>query len=409
MMKEKKYNTLAEFNIDIEKFTQFCIQKFPNSEEIKKSCNELINVVESEIKQIEMCAQCFSNAIENDNPMVQLCDPPHLLVWAKTEGFIYWPAKLMSIDGESAEVIYFGEFLQSRVPVDKCLIYTVKRPDASSNVSNKKLFNTSLGEAKRYIENITAKYGSFNYAIGQVKLDPGIITEQCENMIKKTNEPIEQSIITEPRSQRTTERKRKKAKETPKTPTTPKPVTPKRSNALMPRTPITPKLGDKKTDETEQSPTSVTPEAIKPKLDDEKTDGTDGTGRNSSQPNPEENPSMNANNESSNKRRRLSEPFGSVPIHGESSQTVDETPLHGTLNSVFINAKDIMDEMNHFQVGMNQMSKSLQDKDVQLSELKAENERLKEEAMERKTCSGCGLQIKERRYCNVQCCDFFFQ
>lgn len=396
-----------------------------------------------------MCAQCFSNAIENDNSMVQLCDPPHLLVWAKTEGSIYWPAKLMSVDGESAEVIYFGEFLEGRVPVDKCLIYTVERPDASSNVPNKKLFNTGLEEAKRYIENITAKYGSFNYAIGQVKLDPNIITEQCENMIKKTNDPIEQSNIIEPQPQKTSKPGKIRARRTPKTPKTPttsKPVISKlgvktqRSNAPVTTKPITPKLGDKKRVETEQSTTPVTPKPITPKLDDEKTDGTDETGRDSTQPIPEGNSPMNANNEPSNKRPRLSEPFGFVPIHGESSQTVDETPLHGTLNSVFINAKNIMDGMKNFQVEINQMSKSLREKDghlsrlkgenerlkeeakhsnqmskllqekeVQLSQLKAENERLKEEAMESKTCFGCGLTIKERRYCNVQCIEKFFQ
>lgn len=138
-MKSKDYKSLSEFKSDIEKFTAFCNNKFPNSKKIQKSTKDLNKTVNADLKYIKMCPQCYENGLDRGNLMTKICEPPHLLVWAKTRGFNYWPAKVISVKGAIAHVIYFGEFLDAKVKANECLIYSKNRPDTIAIV-NEKLF-----------------------------------------------------------------------------------------------------------------------------------------------------------------------------------------------------------------------------------------------------------------------------
>lgn len=143
-MKEKAYTSLADFKADISKFATFCRTKFPNSQSNEKSVKTLIQTVNLDLKHINMCSQCYKNGIDHENPMVELCDPPHILVWAQTTGFNYWPAKLITWKGETANVIYFGEYLEAKVPTQKCFIYSKQRPDKNAKIVNSGLFKQGL-------------------------------------------------------------------------------------------------------------------------------------------------------------------------------------------------------------------------------------------------------------------------
>lgn len=58
-----------------------------------------------------------------------VCDVPHLIVWAHRKCARYWPAKIMSIEGQEVNVRFFGSFHKhENVPIDKCYLYSVNSP-----------------------------------------------------------------------------------------------------------------------------------------------------------------------------------------------------------------------------------------------------------------------------------------
>lgn len=122
-IRNKTYTSFVQFRVDIMNFTKCCNNKFPNSKEISKSAKTIIQLVNTDVKHIKLCSQCYKNGIHSSNPMVLLCDPPHLMVWAKTDGYNYWSAKIMSVGRGNAHVIYFGEYSECKIPVDKCFLY----------------------------------------------------------------------------------------------------------------------------------------------------------------------------------------------------------------------------------------------------------------------------------------------
>lgn len=46
-----------------------------------------------------------------------------------TSGFTFWPAKLMSIDGQMVNVRFFGDHTHADVPATNCFLYSGHNPD----------------------------------------------------------------------------------------------------------------------------------------------------------------------------------------------------------------------------------------------------------------------------------------
>lgn len=81
-----------------------------------------------------MCGQCYERA--NDSSKVndwftEICDPPHLLVWAKLTGHPYWPAKVIGITTTSnhLDVRFFGDHDMAKVSPQDCFLYPSKNPN----------------------------------------------------------------------------------------------------------------------------------------------------------------------------------------------------------------------------------------------------------------------------------------
>lgn len=82
-----------------------------------------------EIKSIRKCAECYANAYHHsDSWFAMACAEPHLIIWAKMKGFKYWPAKFMSVDGQSVNVRFFGDHLYADVPATNCFLYAKTNP-----------------------------------------------------------------------------------------------------------------------------------------------------------------------------------------------------------------------------------------------------------------------------------------
>lgn len=183
-MKNKTYTTFAVLKLDIKDFTQYCRKEFPEHEQ---SVKELIKSVNRDLNFVNNCAQCYEHQVHYPNPMVLLCEPLHLLVWAKTKGFNYWPAKLLKLQGTNAHVIYFGEYLDAKVVAAECLIYTKERPDKQARIVNYGLFKTAIQDAEVYANNIKESFGHFNYAKGKVYLSTKSLMEHISDMTAPTS------------------------------------------------------------------------------------------------------------------------------------------------------------------------------------------------------------------------------
>lgn len=92
---------------------------------VKKAVNALLERCECDVKGIKTCADCFEHfIIDRNDYFTRVCAKPHLLVFAKMDGYPFWPAKLMSIDGDTANIEFFGDHTQNDIPLKKCYLYS---------------------------------------------------------------------------------------------------------------------------------------------------------------------------------------------------------------------------------------------------------------------------------------------
>lgn len=101
--------------------------------EASKSLQEYL---EEEIEIVRKCPECYLNQHKYPTKWFTMtCKEPHLIVWAKKVGFNYWPAKLMSIDGQLINVRFFGDHKPADVPANNCYLYSETNPNRSRNAS----------------------------------------------------------------------------------------------------------------------------------------------------------------------------------------------------------------------------------------------------------------------------------
>lgn len=123
------------------------VSKIIHSDEHEKtlSSRKLIGFVEGEIKSVKTCADCYEHAnIDPDNWFTKTCTEPHLLIWAKIKGYSYWPAKVMSVDGQGVNVRFFGDHTNASVPASNCNLFSQQNPDKNRSMQNKSSYITAL-------------------------------------------------------------------------------------------------------------------------------------------------------------------------------------------------------------------------------------------------------------------------
>lgn len=97
----------------------------------------MLRFVKNEIESIKMCSDCYSKANESLTFFVDVCEVPHLLIWAKLKPYPYWPAKLMSIDGSTVNVRFFGEHNNASLLAEHCYTYSKENPNAKESKNKK--------------------------------------------------------------------------------------------------------------------------------------------------------------------------------------------------------------------------------------------------------------------------------
>lgn len=138
------YRSVLAFHTDISWVVHNVNVVHPSKDEMIRAASELIPFVNEEIASILHCNQCYNNAYLNPkNSFVMPCDTPHQIIWAKMEGFNFWPAKAMSANREMVHVRFFGDHTTGDVQISSCFEYSKNSPD-ESQVSSTETYNKAL-------------------------------------------------------------------------------------------------------------------------------------------------------------------------------------------------------------------------------------------------------------------------
>lgn len=99
-----------------------------------RAAKALQKVCKQELTDIETCAECYLNAnTMADNWFTEVCERPHLIIWAKLKGFPLWPAKAMSVNAQMVDVRFFGEHDRANLPAKDCFLYSREDPNPPTN------------------------------------------------------------------------------------------------------------------------------------------------------------------------------------------------------------------------------------------------------------------------------------
>lgn len=97
------------------------------------------------VKLIEACTECFERLMKDDkNCLTDACATPHVLVHVRMQGFPIWPGKLMSVDGDKAHILFFGDHSQVDIALKHCFLY-------SEHFCKRNSKNQQLNKAKKVI------------------------------------------------------------------------------------------------------------------------------------------------------------------------------------------------------------------------------------------------------------------
>lgn len=126
--------------IHCDKFLLFFVRFFSDNLELYKAVRWLLTFARNELDSSQICADCYVNAIKKPQTFfTDVCANPHLIVWAKMKKFPHWPAKLMSINGKTANVRFFEEHTNANVSVADCYLYSEKHPMGCSITNDDRL------------------------------------------------------------------------------------------------------------------------------------------------------------------------------------------------------------------------------------------------------------------------------
>lgn len=135
--KSENYQSFDGLREDILWFRHNCEVCHATSRRILDASKELIKFIDDEILTMKKCAECYKNAYKNpETSFTMPCSRLHPIVWAKTDGFNYWPAKAIAYNGEVVHVIYFGEHSVDGIPVKQCFLFSATPPEAIESHSD---------------------------------------------------------------------------------------------------------------------------------------------------------------------------------------------------------------------------------------------------------------------------------
>ncbi|XP_034231977.1 protein kinase C-binding protein 1 isoform X2 [Thrips palmi] len=176
-IKKKMYGSTEAFIGDATWLLHNCIIFNSFHSKLTSVAKSIMKLCKQEMAEIENCPDCYFFAYtEDENWFIQVCQKPHLLVWAKLKGFPYWPAKVIRSNADSLDVRFFGAHDRAWVPARDCYLYSRENPNLNNpaklspgNVSQKKKssknnLDTCIEEVEQHIKLLKKRFTTFQYA-----------------------------------------------------------------------------------------------------------------------------------------------------------------------------------------------------------------------------------------------------
>lgn len=143
------HNCLILFRSNVlnvtDKVLEFIKNNISERHDMVKTARALKKYFKTEIECVKKCAECYSNANTNPNGWIKMvCAKPHIVLWAKVNGWSYWPAKYMTFDGVMVNVRFFGDRTEANVPTANCLLYSNIHPTKLSKMTRTKNYNWAV-------------------------------------------------------------------------------------------------------------------------------------------------------------------------------------------------------------------------------------------------------------------------
>ncbi|XP_031637919.1 uncharacterized protein LOC116350304 [Contarinia nasturtii] len=176
------YTSFDHFLSDIQWIVHNCFILFLDNHHRMEIAKSLVDYMEEEIEIVKKCPECYNNAVKYPNDwFTVICSDPHIIVWAKKMGFNYWPAKLMSIDGQLINVRFFGDHKNMDVMSTNCFLYSETNPNRSRNTTV--LYKSALKEVEVYIKNCRSKFGAYNHVDTKIPFNPALLDKYIVQVI----------------------------------------------------------------------------------------------------------------------------------------------------------------------------------------------------------------------------------
>lgn len=110
-----------------------------------------------EIYDIEMCVDCFERSNTEKEWFTQVCDPPHLLVWARESSRSpFKPAKVIGVGGKLSKKIdvrFFGNHDMADVSPTDCYLYSKVNPNTRADEKTMLALMKSLEVSWYFLKN----------------------------------------------------------------------------------------------------------------------------------------------------------------------------------------------------------------------------------------------------------------
>ncbi|XP_071804612.1 uncharacterized protein [Asterias amurensis] len=164
-IKKRMYGSTEAFLLDAKWILHNCIVFNGSHHKLTNSARMIIKICEYEVKEIEICPDCYLSAcLKRDKWFCEVCRDPHKLVWARLQGFPFWPSKVIREKDGQLDVRFFGQHDRAWVPVSSCYMYSSEIPCHSKKKTTG--LNSSVAEMELHIQNLQRTFGKdcFKYA-----------------------------------------------------------------------------------------------------------------------------------------------------------------------------------------------------------------------------------------------------
>ena len=106
-----EYTTFDQFLVDMEDMAHNLVVVYGPKSRVAKFASQMMEISNLEAQMLSACVSCakhFMNMTPESTFFTLPCDPLHEIVFARFQGFPYWPGKVFGEDEQNFQIWFFG-------------------------------------------------------------------------------------------------------------------------------------------------------------------------------------------------------------------------------------------------------------------------------------------------------------